>query len=195
MASQFPAIVQAHQEAKKAFASGVSKSYEFRLTQLRNLKRFFVEHETALAQALGADLHRCDFEAIGLEIATAVAEIDLFISNLKKWMLPVATAVPALFLPATSHIVHEPLGVCLVIGAFNYPVVLTLSPMVGAIAAGNCVVVKPSEMAVATERVLSEILPKYLDSSCFKVVCGDYKVSAALLELRWDKIFFTGSTR
>lgn len=188
-------IQGAYDRLQQAFRSGITKSYDFRIQQLRNLRRFLVEEELSLGKALAIDLHRGEFEAIGLEITAAVTELDFMIANLRGWMRPTYTAVPALFMPATSEIIYEPYGVTLVIGAFNYPLLLTLSPLIGAIAAGNCAMIKPSEMATASEKVLADLLPKYLDQNCYQVVCGDYKVSASLLDLRWDKIFFTGSTR
>lgn len=208
-------VQKAYDTAQKAFQSGITKPYAFRIEQLKNMRRFLVEQEPALAKALAADLHRSDFEAIALELATTVVEVELMIKELAEWMAPKDTAVPFLFLPAQSTIAYEPYGVALVIGAFNYPVVLTLSPMIGtflsppsccppsdhhpagAMAAGNAVVVKPSEMSTATEALLLEQLPRYLSGAggSYQVVTGDYTVSADLLKLRWDKIFFTGSTR
>lgn len=184
-----------HTDLLRSFKTGKSKSYEFRIEQLRNLKRFVAENEDKISQALNADLHRCPFEAIGLEIGSVVIEIDLMISSLRSWMKPQYTTVPAAFAPASSAIVHEPFGLCLVIGAFNYPFVLSISPVIGAIAAGNAVILKPSEMSSEVEKLLATILPKYLDANFFRVVCGDAAVSSKLLSLRWDKIFFTGSTR
>ena len=97
--------------------------------------------------------------------------------------------------PATSEFVYEPYGVVLIVGAFNYPIMLTLSPLLGAIMTGNVAVIKPSEMSVACEHFLATIIPKYLDNDCYKVICGGIQTSAGLLDQRWDKIFFTGSIR
>lgn len=115
-----------HENLLRSFRTGKTRSYEFRITQLKNLKRFVLENESALAEALAADLHRCEFEAIALEISSAVTELDHVIGNLQSWMQPTYTKIPAAFAPATSSIVHEPFGICLVIGAFNYPFVLSV---------------------------------------------------------------------
>eukprot|EP01031_Cornospumella_fuschlensis_P024945 gene24945-30139_t len=188
-------IQAAYDTVKKGFSEGLTRPYEFRKAQLEGVKKFLVEKEKDLAEALASDLHRSDFEGIALEIASAAAEVDMMLGSLHKWMQPIETPVPALFAPATSYITHEPYGVALVIGAFNYPVVLTLSPMIGAIAAGNAVIIKPSEMSRATETLLHTQINNYCDPRVVQCVVGDYKVSEELLRLRWDKIFFTGSTR
>ena len=96
-------------------------------------------------------------------------------------MKPVYTKIPAVALPGTSEYIYEPYGVCLIVGAFNFPVILTLSPLVGAICAGNCAVIKPSEIAVHCEKLLNELLPQYLDSECFEVVCGGIETTQELL--------------
>jgi acyl-CoA reductase-like NAD-dependent aldehyde dehydrogenase len=130
-----------------------------------------------------------------MELLPVFEEVSLVTANMKKWMEPKFTPTPAFMAPSTCEIISEPYGVCLIVGAFNYPITLSLMPLIGALAAGNCVVLKPSEMATKTEQLLVELLPNYLDKECFRVVIGDYKISASLLEQRWDKIFFTGSPR
>lgn len=145
--------------------------------------------------AIKEDLGRSDFEAEGLELLALELDIQHTLDNLKKWMYPTYTSAPIFMAPASSEIHHEPFGVCLVIGAFNYPVQLTLSPLVGAIAAGNCCVIKPSDMAVKCEEIIKHLVPKYLDNDCFECVVGPVSTSTKLLEQKWDKIFFTGSPR
>jgi aldehyde dehydrogenase (NAD+) len=180
---------------RNAFLSGKTRSYEWRLQQLQGLKNFTKDNELRIQEALYADLHKCKFEALGMELLPVYEEIKNTTTNLKQWMEPTYTATPAFMAPATSEIISEPFGVCLIIGAFNYPITLSLMPLIGAIAAGNCVVLKPSEMSMKTEQLLAELLPQYLDKDCFKVFVGDYRVNTKLLELKWDKIFFTGSPR
>lgn len=111
-------------------------------------------------------------------------------------MRPKATAVPTVMLPASAEITHEPYGVALIIAAYNYPFAVSLSPLIGALCAGNCVLFKPSEAARACERLLCELIGKYLDPSCVQTVCGGVETGASLLnDFAWDKIFFTGSIR
>jgi aldehyde dehydrogenase (NAD+) len=103
--------------------------------------------------------------------------------------------VPVFMAPATCEIHHEPFGVCLIIGAFNYPIELSLGPLIGSITAGNCCIVKPSELSSACEEILATLLPKYLDTEALQVITGGVSTTSELLEQRWDKIFFTGSPR
>lgn len=180
---------------RKTYNSGKTRSYEWRIQQLAALKRFLQDNESRIQEALYKDLHKCSFEALGMELLPLYNEIKSASANLKQWMQPTYTASPAFMAPATSEIVSEPFGVCLVVGAFNYPITLSIMPVIGAIAAGNCVVLKPSEMSANTEHLLNDVLTQYLDKETFSVITGDYTVSSKLLELQWDKIFFTGSPR
>lgn len=177
------------------FNSGKTRPLAFRKKQLQALKQFLIKEEAAIADALYKDLHRPTFEASSLEVSGLINDIDEAFKNLKSWMAPTITKVPPVFAPALSEIHHDPFGVCLILCPFNYPFFLTIGPLVGAIAGGNCAVIKPSEMAPASERLIYDILPRYIDADCYKILIGDYTVSADLLKLKWDKIFFTGSTR
>ena len=180
---------------RSTFRSGKTKSYEWRISQLQGMKRMYSENESAIMEALASDLGRAPFEAIGLEILSWAVEIDNALANLKAWMKPVFTKVPAMMSPATSEYVYEPYGVVLVIGAFNYPILLSMSPLLGAIIAGNCAILKPSEVSKASEKLLATLVAKYLDNSCIRVITGGVETNTALLDMKWDKIFFTGSTR
>ena len=122
-------------------------------------------------------------------------EIEHCINNLKAWMQPVFTKLPAIAAPSTSEIRYEPLGVVLIIAPFNYPILLTLMPLIGAIIAGNCAIVKPSELTKCCEALMLKLIPQYLDNDCFQVVTGGIATTTCLLNQKWDKIFFTGSTR
>ena len=111
-------------------------------------------------------------------------------------MRPLATAVPLVMQPATAAITYEPYGVALIISSYNYPFAVSLSPLIGALCAGNCVMLKPSEAARACERLLCELIAKYLDPACVQTVCGGIETGSSLLnDFLWGKIFFTGSTR
>lgn len=185
----------ARDQVRAAFATGKTKSYNFRIGQLLAFQRMVQSEEKNIAEALAKDLGRCKFEAVGLEVLGLLSEVDHAIQNLKSWMEPAYTKVPAVMAPCTSEVVHEPYGVALVIGAFNYPIMLTLSPLLGAIMAGNAAIVKPSEIALACEKLLVRIIPQYLDVECYKVITGGIPTNTTLLGMKWDKIFFTGSIR
>ena len=180
---------------KATFRSGKSKTHAWRIAQLKAMKRLLTENEGAIKEAMAADLGRGYFEAVGLEIVPMMMEIDYAIQHLETWMKPVYTPVPAMIAPAVSEYVYEPYGVVLIIGSFNYPILLSLSPLIGALLAGNCAVLKPSEVSKASEKLMVELLPRYLDTECVAVVTGGVETNTALLDLAWDKIMFTGSTR
>ena len=180
---------------RQTFDNGRTKSVEWRLEQLAGLRRFLVEREAEVIAAMRSDLGKCDFEGWFSEIGIVIAEIDHIRKRLRRWMRPERVPTPLLAHPASSHIQREPLGVVLIIGAWNYPIQLVLVPLVAAIAAGNCAVVKPSEVASASSAVLADHLPAYLDSDAVAVVEGGADVTGALLEQRFDRIFYTGGGR
>jgi aldehyde dehydrogenase (NAD+) len=130
-----------------------------------------------------------------LDILPFSLEVDNTINNLKTWMKPTFTKMPAIAAPATSEIRYEPLGVCLIIAPFNYPFYLTMGPLIGAIAGGNCAIIKPSDLSKCTEQIIFKLIPQYMDTDCYEVVTGPVSTTTALLNQKWDKIFFTGSTR
>jgi aldehyde dehydrogenase (NAD+) len=179
---------------RSTFASGRTRTLAWRKAQLEGLVRFLDERESDIAEALAADLGRSGFEAWFGDIAPPKGEAELALKNLRRWMRPQRRRVPITQLPATARIQYEPLGVALVIGPWNYPVNLSLGPMVAALAAGNCVVLKPSEVAPATSRLLAEALTDYLDPDACVVVEGDGAVTQQLLALGFDHAFFTGGT-
>lgn len=179
---------------RATFRSGRTRSYEWRRSQLEGIVRFLEERESDIAEALAADLGRSEFEAWFGDIAPPKGEAEVALKGLRRWMRPQRRRVPLTQLPATARIQYEPLGVALVIGPWNYPVNLSLGPMVAAFAAGNCVVLKPSEVASATSRLLAEALPDYLDTDAFAVVEGDGRTTQELLALGFDHAFFTGGT-
>ena len=129
---------------RATFSTNKTRSYAYRIAQIRALRCMVEENKSSLIAALKQDLNRCEFEAVAGELSPLLAEIDYVLANLHLWMRPVAANVPLVMAPASAELVAEPFGVCLVIGAFNYPLLLSLSPALGAIMAGNCVVIKPS---------------------------------------------------
>ncbi|XP_062504333.1 aldehyde dehydrogenase family 3 member A2-like [Corticium candelabrum] len=181
--------------ARQTFRSGRTKAISFRKTQLRALYRFMTEQEAAIKQALYDDLHKSDAEAQLMELDTVMSDIADHVENLDKWTKPQPTQKGMAFLLDKTEIVYEPYGVVLIIGAWNYPFQLTLWPLLGAIAAGNCAVLKPSEVAGHTSELLEKELPQYLDKDCFHVVAGDARITTALLQQRFDYIFYTGSSQ
>jgi len=180
---------------RQTYGTGQTRSYGWRMETLSKLKRLVTENQAELVAAMRADLGRSAFEADALDLIPLIMEVDHAMANLSYWMQPEYGKVPMIMSPATSETRAVPLGVTLIIGPFNYPINLLLCPLIGAISAGNCAVIKPSEMATACETIMKQLIEQYLPKDCFRVITGDYKVSAALLKLRWDKIFFTGSTR
>ncbi len=175
-------------------ASGRTRPIEWRLAQLDGLERLVNEHEADIAAALADDLGRSGAEAWISDIMPSLGEVTYARRHLKRWMGPRRTRLPLNQLPARGWIQYEPLGVVLVISPWNYPFHLALSPLVGAIAAGNCAVVKPSELAPAISALLADLLPRYVDPEAVVVVEGDGETSQALLAQGFDHVLFTGGT-
>ncbi|CAL9340024.1 4,4'-diaponeurosporen-aldehyde dehydrogenase [Nocardiopsis dassonvillei] len=180
---------------RAAFASGRTKPIGWRRAQLRGLRSLLVEERPALEKALGADLGKSPVEAHTTEIGFVINEIDHTLKHLASWLRPRRVPVPVALAPAKARTVREPLGTVLVISPWNYPVNLALAPMVGALAAGNAVVLKPSELSPATSSLLAELLPRYLDREAVAVVEGGVPESTALLEQHFDHIFYTGNAQ
>ncbi|XP_054163317.1 aldehyde dehydrogenase family 3 member B1-like [Oppia nitens] len=180
---------------RQAFASGVTRDIEFRKCQLKALYRFLVDNESLIVSALNEDLRKPSFE-------TRMAEIDFCLNDILGQLFNIDKYVSRKTVPKTlvtiadnPFILPEPYGLVLIIGAWNYPIQVTLSPLIGAIAAGNVVFVKPSELSPMTAKLFHELLPKYLDNRCFHIVLGDAEDTKQLLTEQFDYIFFTGSNR
>jgi aldehyde dehydrogenase (NAD+) len=178
---------------RKTFTSGRTRTLDWRRAQLRAFDRLLKDECGALEDALYADLGKNTTEAHTCEIGFVRADLEHTIRHLDSWLRPRRVPATIFLRPARSWIVREPLGLALIIGAWNYPVQLTLAPLVGALAAGNCVVIKPSELAERTSATLARLLPRYLDSDAVAVVEGAVPETTALLEQRFDHIFYTGS--
>lgn len=179
-------------QQREFFATGKTKDVEWRIEQLKRLKQAIVDDQEAIVNAVKADLGRPDFEAY-IEIA-AISEINYALKNLKSWVKPKKVATSIDQFPASAKIYPEPLGVVLIISPWNYPFQLMISPLTGAIAAGNCAVLKPSEVAANTSRVIADIIQKTFDPAYIAVVEGGVETSQQLLEEKFDHIFFTGGT-
>ncbi|XP_067632517.1 aldehyde dehydrogenase, dimeric NADP-preferring isoform X4 [Eurosta solidaginis] len=183
------------QRCRTAFASGKTKDVNFRRRQLENLLKMYEEHENLMINALDADLRRPKQESLVVETEFLKNDIKHILYNLNDWVKPEKPEKSFVNLLDDVHIYNDPYGVVLVIGAWNYPLQLLLVPVAAAIAAGNCVVIKPSEISANCAKFISDMIPKYLDNECYPVVCGGPTETAELLKQRFDYIFYTGSTR
>jgi aldehyde dehydrogenase (NAD+) len=190
LVSAIPTLVA---KLRVAFDGGRTRPIDLRLEQLAKLKRFIVERENEILDALQKDVGKPSLEAFMAEVAYTGSEIDLTRKKLKTWTKPERVSTSMVAQPGRSRIHREPLGVVLIIGPWNYPFNLIMGPLVGAIAAGNCAVVKPSEVAPATSALLAERLPEYLDPSTVAVVEGGIPETTALLKEKFDHIFYTGN--
>ncbi|XP_041670225.1 aldehyde dehydrogenase family 3 member A2-like isoform X2 [Cheilinus undulatus] len=182
------------QLARKSFRTGKTKPLEFRIHQLKSLLRFISERQGDIADAVKRDLGKSEkgtelFETLGLE-----GEIELAIDKLAEWAAPRPVEKNFLTITDEVYVQPEPLGVVLIIGAWNYPWAVTLQPLVGAIAAGNAAVIKPSEVSSHSAQVMEELLPKYLDKDLYPVVTGGVSETQELLKQRFDHVFYTGNS-
>lgn len=181
-------------ERRAVFATGRTRGLDWRQRQLDGLIRLLDECEDQIAGALAEDLGRGAAEAWIADIASTRGEAEYTRKRLRRWMRSRRVATPIAQWPASARVRPEPLGTVLIIGAWNYPIYLTLGPLVGAVAAGNCVVVKPSEISPATSALLARLLPHYLDPEAVVVVEGAADVTQQLMAQGFDHVLFTGGT-
>nr|XP_050854222.1 aldehyde dehydrogenase, dimeric NADP-preferring isoform X2 [Vespula vulgaris] len=191
MAVNYADIVQS---TRDTFFSGKTRPLEWRIKQLKQMLRMLEECTPEIISALAADLRRSKFESMILEIDYTKQEIKHMLYNIKEFSAPEKPSKAIINILDGVEIRKDPYGVVLVIGAWNYPLQLAMAPMIGAIAAGNCVILKPSEIAQATANLLAEIIPKYLDTESYHVIIGGISETTELLKQRFDYIFYTGST-
>ena len=180
---------------RSTFNSGRTKAIDWRKAQLKGLIRMFEEHASELERALAEDLGRPPVEAHGADLGITVIEIKYLLKHLDSWAKPEKRRLPLTSLPGKARVVSEPLGVAFVIAPWNYPIQLLISPMAAAIAAGNAVVGKPSELSPACSAAIARLVPQYVDDDAIAIVEGAVPETTALLEQKFDHIFFTGSTR
>jgi aldehyde dehydrogenase (NAD+) len=178
---------------RATFATGRTRDVAWRLQQLDALERLLVECEDVIAEALAEDLGRPRIDAFMGDIMPPLAEVKFAKKHLKRWVRPQRVSLPLAQLPGRGWYEYEPLGVVLIIAPWNYPFYLALGPLVGAIAAGNCAVLKPSEITPACAKVLADLLPRYLDPEAFAVIEGGPDITQDLLAQGMDHVFFTGS--
>ena len=181
-------------DLRGVFASGRTRGLAWRLDQLRGIERLCDEREAEIAAALAEDLGRPPVDAWLGDIASTKAEATYARKHLKGWMRRRRVPLSLNQLPGRGWVQYDPLGVVLVIGPWNYPLYLSLAPLVAALAAGNCTVVKPSELAPATSALLARLVPEYLDPMAVRVVEGDAAVTQSLLAKGFDHALFTGGT-
>jgi len=182
------------EKMKVFFDSNSTKDIEFRLNNLKKLKQLILDNEEFLMTALKRDLNKSFFESFETEIGYTVKELSYFIKHLKKWAKPKKVKTSLINFYGKSYIHHEPYGVSLVISPWNYPFQLTISPIIGSIAAGNCTAVKVSEFSPNTSEALAKIINENFDENFLHVFQGEADVAKELLENKLDYIFFTGST-
>ncbi|MDD4867390.1 MAG: aldehyde dehydrogenase family protein [Mycobacterium sp.] len=179
---------------RSTFATGRTRDLEWRKGQLLQLRKLMEENEATIGAALADDLDRNLFEAYIADIAITASEAKYAAKHLRRWTRRKYVLLEVAQLPGRGWVEYEPYGTVLIIGAWNYPFYLTLGPAVGAIAAGNAVILKPSEIAPASSHLMAELVPRYLDNDAIAVVEGDGSVSQELIALGLDRVMFTGST-
>ncbi|MBF2053518.1 MAG: aldehyde dehydrogenase [Candidatus Sericytochromatia bacterium] len=182
-------------DQRNYFASGQTRPLAFRLGQLQALQQAIQRYEPRILAALKQDLGKPAFEAYAAEVGFVLDDIRFTIKHLPEWMAIEEVKTPLVHQPGSSHLIYEPYGLCLIMAPWNYPFQLLVAPLVGALAAGNCAVLKPSELAPATSALMAELIQKTFDPHYISLYEGALDVNQALLAERFDHIFFTGSTR
>lgn len=182
-------IIQNQRDYYNSFAT---RDVKFRLKMLKKLKAAIIKNEKKICDALYEDLRKSSFESYETEIGIVLEEIGIHIKNLKKWSKPEKVSTPLAHFPSKSYIVPEPFGTVLVMAPWNYPFQLLMAPLVGAISAGNCVVLKPAHYSAKTSEIIAEMIEENFDEKYISVFLGGREVNQALLKENYDYIFFTG---
>jgi len=177
------------------FKKGKTQEIAFRIEKLKLLRSVIEEREKEICDALYKDFKKPVFESVLSETGFIISELQYVIKRLKNWAKPEKISSSWTNFPSSDFIYSEPYGTCLIIVPWNYPFQLAISPLMGAIAAGNTVVLKPSELAPNTSQILADILEKIFDPEMLAVVQGGIPISEALLAEKWDYVFFTGSVQ
>lgn len=182
-------------ELREVYRTGRTRPLEWRDAQLAAIASMLSENTAAWENALASDLGKPAIESYLTEVGETLGAIEYLRSHVRDWVATRRVPTPMALQPARSSVRYDPLGVVVVIAPWNYPVQLMLSPVIGAIAAGNCVVLKPSEVSSATEKLFADLVPRYLDTQAIRVVTGDAEVVNGLIDAEPDHVFYTGSTR
>ena len=195
MKNSTPAFIENIKEKQLVFFKDFkTQDVKIRIQHLKKLKRVLEEREESLFEALYQDLKKPVFESFTSELLMVQKELDLHIKNIKEWAAPKRVSGSLINFPSQDYILSEPYGTVLLISPWNYPFQLAMIPLIGAIAAGNTAVIKPSESAPHTAQIIEEIISEVFPPEWAIVIQGDMKVGAALLKTQWDYIFYTGST-
>lgn len=189
-----PNVAETVARLRRTFATGRTRRIEWRQDQLRKLEKLMIDNEAAIADALAKDLGRKPFEAWLADVVSVAGEAKDAARNVRKWAKRRYRLLELSQLPGRGWVEYEPYGTVLIIGAWNFPFALTLGPAVGAIAAGNTVVLKPSEVAPASSALMAELVARYLDNDAIAVIEGDASVSQELIAQGFDHLLFTGGT-
>lgn len=174
------------------FKEGKTKEVDFRINQLEKLKKSIIKYEGEIIDALKKDLNKSSFETYVTEIGTVIQEINHTIKHIRKWVRPKRVGTPIAQFISTSKIYSDPYGVALIISPWNYPFQLTMAPLIGSIAGGNCAVLKLSPYSANTSKIIDKIIGETFDENYIKVVQGGREVNKELLNEKFDYIFFTG---
>ncbi|AIQ49876.1 aldehyde dehydrogenase [Paenibacillus sp. FSL R7-0273] len=180
-------------EHKEFFDKGTTKDPAFRVTQLQKLKDAIRRYEPQIIEALRKDLHKSEFEAYATEIGFTLESISYMMKHLRRWAKPARVKSPLHMFPSKSLILSEPYGTVLIIGPFNYPFQLLIEPLIGALAAGNCAVLKPSESTPAVAAVIEDMIRETFEPGYVRVIQGEKETTNLLIHAKFDYIFFTGS--
>ncbi|MBK6539588.1 MAG: aldehyde dehydrogenase [Ignavibacteria bacterium] len=175
------------------FNSNQTKEIEWRIQQLKKFRTVLKENEPLLYQAIYTDFQKSVFDTFANELSLIYSEIDETVQELKKWVKKKKVNTNVINFPSKSYIMPEPLGVTLVIGAWNYPFQLSLAPVIASISAGNTIILKPSEISSSCSKIMAQLINENFDPTFFKVIEGGIPETTELLTQRFDKIFFTGS--
>lgn len=175
------------------FEGGATKDVDFRIEKLKVLRNAIIKYEPEIMEALKKDLNKSPFESYATEIGMVLEEIKYTIKHLSAWARPKRVKTPLVHFLASSRIYSEPYGIALIISPWNYPFQLAVGPLIGAIAAGNCSIIKPSEYSIHTSSIIEKLIKENFDESFITVIQGGTEVSKQLLDERFDYIFFTGS--
>lgn len=186
-------ISKIHKKQSYYFNSDITKNVDFRIHQLKKLKKWITSNERRICKALHEDLNKSGYEARITELFMTIEELNLAISQVRKWAKPLSVKTALSQLPAKCRIYHEPYGCVLIMAPWNYPFLLSVSPLIGAIAAGNCAMLKPSAYAPATSKLLANMAKELFDEHYIAVIEGGRKEISGLLDENFDYIFFTGS--
>jgi len=178
---------------RQYFSSGKTRSLDFRAKKLLQLKAYILENEESITDALKKDLNKSQTESYMTEIGVILEEIKYALKNIKSWMKPEKVKTPLTQFRAQSYIYSEPYGLSLIIGTWNYPFLLCFSPLIGAIVAGNCAIVKPSEVSPNCSKIISKIINDVFDEEYVKSIEGGVETATELLNQKFDYIFYTGS--